>query len=715
MLRTVGSVYRKKRLLGILRGFSVRSNLLKYIRPQNSGCFGLAGLYDPEDWETIASSCISDCFRLAEKIRVHSKSPSPEVLMQFDDLSDRLCRVLDVAELCRNVHPDPEFVEASNQAYMQVSTIIQNLNADSSIYEPLKILHEQYQSTSKSQVESRRVLSDEDAIMVKSLKEDFERGGINRKRSEKDRLIHLQQQINVLGSEFMSTSSGAPPSLVLHVSKVRGLPIDERLQLKPLKKNSNYVEIPLNSAKAKFLLKWASDAEVRKEVYKLLYDAGNSKMKILDSILEKRHEIANVLGFASYANMVFSDRLASSPTDVLDFLTKFSKLLDGSAMSERLSLEQAKKLAEPRSGTPDLHGWDRGHYIGRIKAQKFNLSSSDISSYFPLKTCLTVLSDIVKHVFGIRMLHVHGEPYELWHPDVEKLLIIDERGDTLGYIFLDLYPREGKYPHAAHFAIRCGRQLDEKCDYQTPVVALVCNFGLHQESGQRLLTISEYETLFHEFGHSLHSILSRTRYQHLSGTRVATDLVEVPSHIFEHFAWDPRIISRYARHYRTGDPMPMRTVKSLCASRHGFAATDMQMQILFSAMDLHFHGENPPIGATTKTFAELQKQLTAMDPDDDISVPSSFHHFVGYGAGYYSYIFARILSAQIWDELFEDDPFSREGGNRLRYGFLAFGGSKEPSLLMKNLVSKEITCESILKRMGTHAKCDSSQLHVPIK
>lgn len=716
--KLVGSTFRDKMcLVERIRKISVLSSIRKQLQHQKPGCFGVAGLHEPEDWDTIAKSCVRDCLALAESIRAHGRSPKPLVLQQFDDLSDRLCRVLDVAELCRNVHPDPEFVEASNDAYLQISTIIQNLNADYSIYEPLNVLFEQHQKPSKIHGESRYVLSQEDVIMVKSLKEDFERGGISLQQSEKNRLILLQQQINALGSDFMNSDPKTPTTVVLHESKVRSLPGNVKTKFKPVQSNPGYVEVPMSISNAQLLLKWSRDSSIREKAFKSIHDSDGLKTTVLDSILAKRHELAGVLGHSSFANLMFSDRLASSPTDVLEFLENLSKLADKNAMAERLSLERAKLRAEPLSvsgGSTTLHAWDRNFYIGRLKAHSFELLASDVAHYFSLQACLSALTDVVKHVFGIRLMRVNAESTELWHPDVEKLQILDENGEILGHIFLDLYPREGKYPHAAHFAIRCGRQPAEQCDYQTPIVALVCNFGIHSQSGQRLLTMSEYETLFHEFGHSLHSILSRTKYQHLSGTRVSTDLVEVPSHIFEHFAWDPRLVSRYARHYKTGDAMPTRTVKSLCASRRGFAATDLQMQVLFSAMDLRFHGEHPPIGATTACFEQLQKTLTVMEPDVGVAVPSTFHHFIGYAAGYYSYVFARILSAQIWADLFEEDPFSRQSGDKLRHRLLTFGASREASSLVENIVSKDVTCKAFLKSLNIEATSDPAKLRLPL-
>lgn len=700
------------RRLSILSTLRARRQELHAKTP---GCFGLPGLHRAEDWQNIANACVRDCVALADSIRSQS-APSTRTIQIFDDLSDKLCKVLDAAELCRNVHPRPEFVEAANNAYLRVSTVIQHLNADTSIYEPLNVLYDQHQIASRCHTRQKHILSEEDAVMTKSLKEDFERGGIALKTDEKNQLIKLQQEINILGTDFVSRDVENPASVIVHANELRKLPHSLRSVASPSLSNAGY-EIPASSTNIKLILKWCHDSSLRERVYRLSNNADPSKMNILDKLLQKRRELSSILGHESYAHLMFSDRLASSPSEVLSFLNNLSDSVRDSALREKSVLENAKLRVEPHTshdGKASIHGWDRSFYIGRSKALEFNISSAEILPFFSLQSCLSALSGLVESIFGIRLNRMQANPGEVWHPSVEKLEAVDGNGQIVGYIFLDLYPREGKYTHAAHFSITCGRQPSETCAYQVPVVALVCNFGTDFQSGHPLLSMSEYETLFHEFGHSLHSILSRTKYQHLSGTRVTTDLVEVPSHVFEYFAWDPRVISKYARHFRTGEPLPTRTVKSLCASRNGFVATDVQMQTLFSAMDLHFHGPSLSNG-TLGTFEKLQQELTVYKPDKRVAIPLTFHHIVGYGAGYYSYVFARILSAQIWYSIFERNPFSREGGTRLRHGLLALGASRDGSSLIRELLQEDVTCHAFLRSIGVDIKQPTPNLKLPLR
>lgn len=697
-----------------LRSFSFFPRLRPAPSEHSPGQFGLKGLHQPSDWERIAKVCMQDCLDLAEQIRLHKPSRDASVLQLFDDLSDRLCSVLDVAELCRNVHPNKEFALAAHQAFVEVSSVIQHLNADHSLYQPLSVLYHT-NLEGRNNGSTRGFLSHEEAVMVKSLKHDFERGGINLESQEKRRLLKLQERIAFLGSEFVSASSDKTPHLDILESKLRSLPSSAQQRLVPSTKPF-HLRVPIDGPMSHVLLKWLPDSHMREQVFRLVHGTqAESKLSILRSLLKSRYDMAKLLGYPSYAHLLFSDRMASSPVDVRNFLVQLSQVVMATAQTEKNAIETEKLRKEPNSaidGHTQVHGWDRSFYIGRLKAQNFDMSSSEVSNYLPLSACLHGLADILLNVFGVKMIKVQPCQHEIWHDSVEKVQLVEDSGKLLGHIFLDLYPRDGKYNHAAHFSIRCGRQPSDAVEYQTPIVALVCNFG-NPSSGDCLLTISEYETLFHEFGHSLHSILSRTKYQHLSGTRVAMDFVEVPSHLFEHFAWDPRIVSRFARHHRTGDRIPTKLVRSLSASRNGFIATDIQMQLLYSVLDLSFHDADPLGEDLIQTFERLQRGLTPYLPDG-VPVPASFHHFVGYGGGYYSYIFARVISAHLWSSLFENNPLSRESGANLKFNILMKGGAHDPASSLRNTLQRDISCDPFLRSTGMKISDVHKGLILPI-
>lgn len=279
-----------------------------------------------------------------------------------------------------------------------------------------------------------------------------------------------------------------------------------------------------------------------------------------------------------------------------------------------------------------------------------------------------------------------------------------KKGD-LGYLYLDLTSRKGKYPGCAHYAIKGGRRISES-EYQLPVVALVCNFSKSRYSSIVRLSHSEVETLFHEFGHALHSLLSRTDYQHFSGTRIAFDLAEIPSNLFEYYAWDYRVLRTFSKHYSTGEPIPEKLVEELQRAKKMFAATELQRQILYAMVDQKLFGEESSVPKDTVTlFRDLKMQHTSWKHMEGTHWHTRFTHLLNYGAGYYTYLYAKCFAATIWQKICKDDPLSQATGSAIRMGLLQHGGAKEPADLLNDLVG-----DGILTKLDGGIVPDASSL-----
>ncbi|KAH9319268.1 hypothetical protein KI387_021037, partial [Taxus chinensis] len=270
-----------------------------------------------------------------------------------------------------------------------------------------------------------------------------------------------------------------------------------------------------------------------------------ANLDVLDKLIATRHDLAQILGYKSYAEFAHTSTMASSPAVVMSFLHDISKMVKNKADEELHSISEFKKqISDNANGS--VEPWDEAYYTGMMKASACNLESTAIASYFPLSQCLEGLTLVVRSLFGASFDSVPLAPGESWHPNVQKLILHHPIEGDLGCMYLDLYVRKDKYPGCAHFAIKGGRRLSET-EYQLPVVALVCNFPPPARSSQALLNHWEVETLFHEFGHAIHSLLSRTDYQHFSGTRTVLDFAETPANLFEYFAWDHRVLKQFAK------------------------------------------------------------------------------------------------------------------------------------------------------------------------
>ncbi|MQM08368.1 hypothetical protein Taro_041222 [Colocasia esculenta] len=409
------------------------------------------------------------------------------------------------------------------------------------------------------------------------------------------------------------------------------------------------------------------------------------------------------MGCKSYSEFAVRTNMAASPHVVMSFLLELSEIVREKADEEFKKIRDFKRQNDGND-CGDLEPWDESYYTGILKSSAFGLDSSVVASYFPLSHCIDGLKSLVKSLFGASFHIVPLAPGESWHPSVLKMSLhhpdevqavallsfcVMEMGD-LGYLYLDLYSRKGKYPGCAHFAIRGGRQLSEK-EYQLPVVALVCNFAASPGSSSARLNHGEVETLFHEFGHALHSLASRTDYQHFSGTRVVLDFAETPANLFEYFAWDYRVLRTFARHYSTGDVIPEKLVKAMNDARQMFTATELQRQIFYSLIDQTLFGEQPSSTRdTVSAIRDLKRQYTSWDHVDGTHWHTRFSHLITYGAGYYSYLYAKCFASTIWREVCFEDPLSPTTGCHLRAKFLQHGGAKDPSDLLKDLAGDGI-------------------------
>lgn len=548
-----------------------------------------------------------------------------------------------------------------------------------------------------------RSINEEAQRAAHSLRIDFEKGGIHLGADKQDRVNQLQIEVSQLTRQFNENISSDPgyvdifpasriPKLLHHLVKpiYRSTSTASR---ESSKSRGNLKEkgfrIVTEPSTLSSVLQWTSDSEVRKMAYVQGNSVPSANIGVLDKLIATRHEIAQIMGNKSYAEFAVHPNMASSPEVVMSFLLEMSEMVRPNADKEFKGIWDFKR---ENSGqiNGDLQPWDEAYFTGLMKSSAYDLDSLVVASYFPLPQCIEGLKVLVELLFGVTFQSVPLAPGESWHPDVLKMSLYHREEGDLGFLYLDLNSRTGKYPGCAHFAIKGGRRISDS-EYQLPVVALVCNFPGSRDSATVRLNHWEVETLFHEFGHALHSLLSRTDYQHFSGTRVALDLAETPSNLFEYFAWDYRVLKTFARHYSTGEIIPEKLVESMRVAKNMFAATELQRQVFYAIIDQTLFGEQPssPID-TISTVADLKRQHTSWKHVDGTHWHTRFNHLLNYGAGYYSYLYAKCFAATIWQKMFQDDPLSPATGSALRTRFLQHGGAKDAAFLLKDLVGDGI-------------------------
>ncbi|KAL1292551.1 hypothetical protein HN51_053131 [Arachis hypogaea] len=653
----------------------------------SSGLYGFPHLKTPKGFESFVDEAIQ---RSAELIAyISTAPPAADIMRTMDEISDTVCCVVDSAELCRHTHPNREFLQEANKASFRINEYLHYLNTN----------HDLYNAVKKAEQECH-MLSEEAQRGVRNLRADFERGGIHLSPEKLHRVNSLNVEISQLSRQYNENIVMDPGNVDIYPSS--RIPKSLHYLVKPIYRSGSSIvtgsntvlkekgyQITTDPQTVAAILQHSSDDEVRKMVYIQGNSVPHANVEVLRRLISARHEIAQMMGCKSYAEFAVKPNMATTPDVVRSFLLEMSKMVQAKSKEEFELLTKFKRETFGRSDG-NLRAWDEAYYMTMMKSSTYKLDNSVVASYFSLSNCIEGLKVLVQSLFGATFHNIPLEPGESWDPQVLKLSLHHPEEGDLGYLYLDLYSRKGKYPGCAHFAIKGGRKISQT-EYQLPVVALVCNFPRSRSPSAVRLNHWEVETLFHEFGHALHSLLSRTDYQHFSGTRVVLDFAEIPSNLFEYYAWDYRVLKRFARHYSTGEEIPRKLVESMKGAKDMFATTDLQRQIFYALVDQTLFGEQPlPYGDTSSVVAELKRQHTCWEHVEGTHWEARFSHLLNYGAGYYSYLYAKCFAATIWKKLCQEDPLSLTTGFALRTKFLQHGGARDPASLLNDLVGDGI-------------------------
>ena len=430
--------------------------------------------------------------------------------------------------------------------------------------------------------------------------------------------------------------------------------------------------------------------------YRLYLAPDYDRDHVLMELLTTRHKLAVTCGFPSYSHKVLKGGILSTPELVIEFLDKLSNSIKHRAEEEFALLNKMKQ--HEISNSEPLAMWDILYYTQQFKRNNFKVTTEEYAPYFSLGCCIEGLSNLFNSLYGITLKNDLIQFGEIWTEDTYKLAVKHESEGLLGYIYCDFFRREDKISQDCHISIRGGKILQDG-SYQLPIAAVILNFPKPTGCQPLLLAPLMVENLFHEMGHAMHSMLARTRYQHVSGTRCSTDIAEMPSVLMEYFANDPRVLKSFARHFQTNEVISDEMIQRLCASKNTFVASETQQQIFYSALDQIFHGVHPLKGTMTDVIASVQDQYYNVPYVPNTSWQLRFNHLFGYGAKYYSYLVCKALSASIWQLYFEKDPFSRIEGDRLRRECLAHGGGKPSSKIIADYIhhdpNPDVLCKFI--------------------
>ncbi len=439
----------------------------------------------------------------------------------------------------------------------------------------------------------------------------------------------------------------------------------------------------------------AKRRDLREELsFKFNTQAVEANRKILEEARDLRHQIADEFGVPSWAHHRLEERMAKDPERVAAF---YEDLRPPLTKQGEADLAVMGALLEKDSGESQIQTWDWRFYDTQQRRTDYGVDPFEVAEYFPLDSVLGGMFDLVQETFGLDFREVPDA--DVWHPDVRLFTIHDaSSGEELSCFYLDLFPREGKYGHAAEFPMVLSRRLEDG-SYQNPVCAMVANFTKPTASAPSLLQHGEVETLFHEFGHVLHQNLGRTELARFAGTSVERDFVEAPSQIMQHWVWRADVLRRFARHHETGEPIPDRLVDQLVAARQLNVAVHQLRQLQYGWWDQTMHGSDTEIDFDL-VLREGAK-LGLMPFHEGTFALASFGHLMGgYDAAYYGYM---------WSEVFGDDMFSRfeeegvtnpEVGMAYRHEVLERGGSVDADEMLAAFLGREPDNTAFLRKLG---------------
>ncbi|XP_041055946.1 mitochondrial intermediate peptidase isoform X1 [Carcharodon carcharias] len=627
---------------------------------KNVGLFGVHELSSPVGFQVAQENALKETEQLVEQ--ACRTPPGPQVVQIFDRLSDCLCRVADLADFVKVAHPDPSFREAAEITCMTIGTAVEKLNTNIELCNSLKNLLNDKEAMDSLDPDTRRVA---ELFMF-----DFEISGIHLNEEKRKRVVNLNVQMLDLNNSFL---------LGTHLpNKIDRSAIPEHIR--------HYFSMQKNHVHVNGLHADSPDDLVREAAYKIFLYPNPEMLLCLDQLLACRNQLAHLVGYESFAHRALKGTMAKDPETVMYFLTKLSEKLSKRTEKDFCMMQEMKKKLNPKNC--ELMPWDHPYYSGVLRAERFNIDPSLYSPFFSLGACMDGLNLLFTQLLGVSLCLEEPEKGEVWSDDVQKLAVVNETDGLVGYIYCDFFHRSDKPHQDCHFTIRGGRLL-ENGEYQLPVVVLMLSLPHPTKSSPTLLTPGMMENLFHEMGHAMHSMLGRTRYQHVTGTRCPTDFAEVPSILMEYFASDYRVVKQFARHFQTGQPLPQNMVSRLCESKKICAAADLQLQIFYSVLDQIYHGKYPLPKSTTEILKETQEKFYGLPYVSNTAWQLRFSHLVGYGAKYYSYLMSRAVASMVWKQCFMKDPLNRAVGERYRREMLAHGGGKAPMFMVEGMLQKK--------------------------
>lgn len=633
----------------------------------------------PQDPEAKAYlvSCETDFKRLiAELASFTGLKPATDLalLNKLNNMDLILDLQLSRAGLYSNVHPNKEVrsaAEVCEQRFVEVST---DIGLSRSIYDQLK------------RVDAAK-LSLADKRYLEHLLLDYRRSGVDKDEATRDKIKKLSEEINLIGQEFEKNyREGGKKIELTSVQALKGLPTDYIERHKP--NADGKIIITTDTPDYMPVMQYAKSDALRERLYRTYREMAYPDNKdVLENLMAKRYELAQILGYPDYATYVTEDKMIKSPQNAQEFIDKVSALATPLAQQEYQVLLKRLQKINPKARRVD--DWQKMYLQELIKKEKYQVDAQKIRQYFPFAKVQQGIFDLTQTMFGVT---IRPWQTETWHPSVKAFEIVDNN-QVIGRFYLDMHPREGKYKHAAQFGIQSGIK-----GVQLPIAALVCNFP-GGENPNELMEHSDVETFLHEFGHLLHTMFSGEHERvAFSGTRTEWDFVEAPSQMLEEWVWDAETLASFARNQK-GEVIPVSLVKKMRAGRDFGRGLWTKHQLFYAATSLNVYNKNPAEIDLDKLTAKIQATYSPFGYVDGTHFYASFGHLNGYSAIYYTYMWSLVIASDMFSEFEKQGLRNPEIAQRYRRMVLAPGGSKDAADLVQDFLGRPFSFDAFTKNL----------------
>ncbi len=551
-------------------------------------------------------------------------------------------------------------------------------------------------------------LNEEQQMLLNETYKGFVRSGALLNEDDKEKLQKINMDLSLKSLQFGQNVLASTNNYFKHITNkadLAGIPeaILEQYAEEAKERNLDGWVITLQYPSYIPFMTYAENRELRKEIAlangkKSFQNDEFDNQKLIVDILKLKQEKAALLGFKNYADYVLEERMAKSPTKVLDFL---NELLTKAKPFADKEIEELKSLAK-NDGIEEMQSYDHAFYAEKLRKAKYDLNDEELKPYFPLDQVQEAVFGLSHKLFGLSFEEQKDIPK--YHDDVKVYEVFEDEKNSgektfKALLYVDYFPRKGK--RAGAWMTSYKNQYQKDGENSRPHISIVCNFSKPTKDTPSLLTFQEVTTLFHEFGHALHGMLANTQYPNLSGTSVKWDFVELPSQFLENFCYEPEFLKTFAKHYKTGEVLPDEKIEKISQSKNFMEGYQTLRQIGFGLLDMNYHTKVEELeNKNIKQFEDYytkQTQLYPVNPETAMS-PSFSHIFqVGYSAGYYSYKWAEVLDADAFGYFKETGIFNPETAAKFKV-LLSSGGTKDPMDLYKNFRGSEPKVESLLKR-----------------